>query len=318
MNFNEKICQLREVYDSLMRPLIDSDYVLIDVPYHGNIGDTLIWQGERDYLATIPHRMLEEASFAWRGESNIGENTIILFHGGGNFGDLYRYVQQFRLRIVQKCKKNKIIFLPQSVWYDNEDNIKKDAKILSQHPNVTLCARDAVTYSFFKTNFPKNNVILVPDSAFCINEKKLETFRNKAVSDRQLYVRRLDKELLSSTPQHVPNSDSRDWPTIEKTSWSLRFIYYSNKIIQQLPKSILAVLLPILNKYCQSALLKKQVDLGLGLIGGYKHVVTTRLHALITSVLLHKDVEYLDNSTGKLSAFVDTWLKDLDAVKQYK
>lgn len=50
----------------------------------------------------------------------------------------------------------------------------------------------------------------------------------------------------------------------------------------------------------------------------YNHIITTRLHALILSVLLHKSVEYIDNTTGKLSAFVSTWLSDLNDVKSFK
>ena len=46
MNNQEKINQLRQIIENGLTPLIDSDYVLLDCPYHQNIGDSLIWGGE--------------------------------------------------------------------------------------------------------------------------------------------------------------------------------------------------------------------------------------------------------------------------------
>ncbi len=39
---------------------------------------------------------------------------------------------------------------------------------------------------------------------------------------------------------------------------------------------------------------------------------------MILSILLHKPVSYIDNTTGKLSAFAQTWLSDLDAINPYQ
>ena len=44
MRAKEKIERLRAEIEKQLIPLIDSDYVLWDLPYHTNIGDTLIWQ----------------------------------------------------------------------------------------------------------------------------------------------------------------------------------------------------------------------------------------------------------------------------------
>lgn len=47
MNGFEKTEKLRNIIFDQLSPLIDNDYVLWDLPYHENIGDTLIWEGER-------------------------------------------------------------------------------------------------------------------------------------------------------------------------------------------------------------------------------------------------------------------------------
>ena len=41
--------KLQFVIESTLSPLIDGDYVYWDLPYHINIGDTLIWQGTLDF-----------------------------------------------------------------------------------------------------------------------------------------------------------------------------------------------------------------------------------------------------------------------------
>lgn len=317
MTFEAKINQLREIIQFRLNPLINDDYLLLDVPYHGNIGDTMIWQGERDFLSTLPYKRRNEASFSWDATKKLNTNIIILLHGGGNFGDLYRIAQDFRLKIITEYLNNPIILFPQSVWYENSELISKDAEILSHHPNLTLCARDKLTYDFFKKNFPSNNVLLVPDMAFFINPERLSQYIDTNTSNKDLYIRRIDKEILTDTPASINDAEIRDWPTLESPSLLLKSIYYVNRLLCLIPGFFRGDLMPYLNSFCVKHVLNRQVDLGLNFISNYSKVYTTRLHAMIVSILLHKPVEYIDNSTGKLSSFVDTWLSDLDKIQPY-
>ncbi|MDI5788788.1 hypothetical protein PO124_11350 [Bacillus licheniformis] len=41
--------------------------------------------------------------------------------GGGNFGDLYPHFQQFRERVVEHYPDNRIVILPQSIYYEHEE-----------------------------------------------------------------------------------------------------------------------------------------------------------------------------------------------------
>ena len=87
MNAVEKVKALSKKISEVLTPLINRDYWLLEVPYYSNIGDTLIWQGERDFLAGLPHKcrgMHSLESFAF---PEIDKNDLILFQGGGNFGD---------------------------------------------------------------------------------------------------------------------------------------------------------------------------------------------------------------------------------------
>ena len=56
MNSSEKIEILKSRIEEVLRPLIDRDYVLLELPYYENIGDILIWEGERHFLEKLPYR----------------------------------------------------------------------------------------------------------------------------------------------------------------------------------------------------------------------------------------------------------------------
>jgi len=84
MNLDNKIIisSLREKIRDTLTPLITHDYVLLDLPYYDNIGDTLIWEGTREFLKTLPYKCLYYASkdsFRYR---ELPSEAIILLSGG--------------------------------------------------------------------------------------------------------------------------------------------------------------------------------------------------------------------------------------------
>lgn len=84
MNLDNKILitSLREKIQDALTPLITHDYVLLDLPYYDNIGDTLIWEGTREFLKTLPYKCLYYASkdsFRYR---DFPPDTVILLSGG--------------------------------------------------------------------------------------------------------------------------------------------------------------------------------------------------------------------------------------------
>lgn len=91
MKATEKISQLKKIIAELLTPLVNSDYVLLDVPYYTNIGDTLIWEGTRELLKTLPYKCLYTASVETYKYRPLPKDTVILLQGGGNFGDLWHW-----------------------------------------------------------------------------------------------------------------------------------------------------------------------------------------------------------------------------------
>lgn len=313
MNFENKIAELRTLIKVNLTPLIGQEFILLGVPYHGNIGDSLIWKGTLNFLSTLPGKFLGSRGLDWFGEKTISKGTTLLLQGGGNFGDLYPHEQEFRLKIIEHYLDNNIIILPQSICYQNKNNIIKDVQIMSAHPKLVICARDNDSFEFLKKEFKGVKIILLPDMAFWLEEKDC----NK-VTDKVLYVKRTDKEFVSETSLDLQNFEISDWPTYNKFSFMCSILKVFKKL-QNISSdtSIQPYISSLLRMWVERIYMPSIISTGYKFISPYNKIITTRLHAMILSIILHKKVEYIDNTSKKLSAFANTWLKNLDSVQEY-
>ena len=231
--------------------------------------------------------------------------------GGGNFGDIWRRPQEFRLQIVKEYPDNPIIIFPQTVWYNDLNKMRHDAEIMAQHKNLTICVRDRKSYELLQNYFSANKILLVPDMAFCLPSEWISKFRMKC-SRNILFLKRKDKELnplFSDLPLENGKVDVSDWPTFERRNILCRIgekMLYNPRYRKMADWYYRFIVMPTL------------VRQGLRFVSSYKYVYTTRLHVAISCVLLGKPFTLLDNSYGKNSSFYDTWLADMDDVKLMK
>lgn len=322
MTFLKKINDLKAKIHEALIPLVDHDYVLWDLPYHNNIGDILIWQGELDFLREVNYKCLGFASRNTCFFPLLSQDTVILLHGGGNFGDIWRECQEFRLEVIRRYPCNKIIILPHTVWYESDSLLADDVQRMAVHKNLIICARDQVSYSYLKAHFC-NEILLVPDMAFYIPIQYISSYRVKE-SEKILFLKRTDKELRQIKAFNLPLGDleTHDWPAMERKTLIMygfscigRGRRFFSKFI--LLSFITRLFAKLTDFYAINFFRPDLVRQGIRFISSYKMIYTTRLHALILAVLLEKQVFFLDNSYGKNQAFYDTWLKDLDMVSKY-
>ena len=309
MTSQEKIQQLKEYIHNNLVHLIDGDYVLLDVPYYTNIGDTLIWEGTKHFLKDIPHKCLYTASVETYKYRPLPQNAVILLQGGGNFGDLWRRHQDLRLEIIKAYPNNKIIILPQTVFYKDTAVFQEDAKIFNSHKNLHICARDTVSLEYLQQSLTCD-LLLIPDMAFCITDKFLQKY-NKKEGGRTLFLRRNDPEFNEYDFNSYITEDSSlvdtcDWPTMEqqfKAKTYLDKLLWHKERLGRIP-----------DLYADRIFRPFQVRKGIEFVSQYKKVYTTRLHVAILSLLLHKEIVFFDNSYGKNSSFFDTWLADVKGI----
>lgn len=328
MNSREKKRSLESIIENKLLELIDNDFVILDLPYHKNIGDTLIYQGQLDFLQKLPYKCLGKGSHVFNYLPNVSDNTIILVQGGGNFGDLYRDCQEYKNKIVQKYKNNRIIFFPQTMHYENKSNLIKDAEIFNRHGDLFLFLRDKVSLNIGLDFFDKCHVELLPDMAFCISEVRLMDLTKKlgkkpVLGSKNLFFKRLDYEISDSIKyddfvcRFNNDYDVHDWSTFEKENFRLFILRAFSSVAYRIKSDgfIKTILNSFAGFYYDNFVRGYMLENSIAFIESYDNVLTTRLHGCILSVLLDKKIYLLDNSYGKNSTFFDCWLYDLDSIE---
>lgn len=310
MTSAEKVAQLRALLCDTLLPLINNDYIFLDIPYYSNPGDTLIWEGTECLLKECSYKCLMKTAEECFKFPKLRENTIILLQGGGNWGDLWDRHQKFRLKVIQKYKNHRIIILPQSIYYKELDNWEKDATELFKHPDLHICVRDMPSCELVKDKNIKN-VYLLPDMAFCINSKYLLQFE-KSNNGRVLWVKRQDSEMPDYSHLKIDVDDTtldiQDWPTMMSYDFVqinfYRIYNHRNFLLQGLT-----------DLYADKILRPHIVKEAVRFISQYNYIYTSRLHVAILSVLLGKPFTLIDNSYGKNLNLYKAWLSDIDTIK---
>ena len=191
MTIDTKIKDLNDLIRRTVTPLIDDSYYLFDQPYFSNVGDTLIFQGELDFLQTIPYSCKGRYSSDILCIPKLPEKSLVLFNGGGNFGDIWPRAHEFRIRVMKANNKCRFFIFPQTVGYLNSKKIRDDADFFSRF-DCTICVRDRRSYEVLKNVFV-NKILLLPDMAFCIDMQK---WKSSVSSENAggIYLRRADCE----------------------------------------------------------------------------------------------------------------------------
>lgn len=312
MNYYE----LKKKLESFFLENITADYMLLDLPYFSNIGDSMIWEATLDLLKNVNHKCLYSASSdTYQKKDGISTDVIILFMGGGNFGDIWKRHQDFRYRVMADYPDNPVIQLPQSVFFVSSENLKNDVTIFSKHRgSIMLCTRDEKSYELTKYNYPFAKSVLIPDLVLSLNVSK---FDFKLTHEKlNLFMKRNDCEAsLNARYEKVPSdADIRDWPTMEKLHIYFKIYYVLQKCLKKINVSK-RILDKFTDMYYFHILRQSYIKEGICMLAQYENIYTTRLHGAILGWLLGKNVYIIDNSYGKCSGVYDLWLNDQERIK---
>ena len=206
---------------------------------------------------------------------------------------------------MQRYPDNKIIFLPQTVYYEGIRNARNDAMEFRKHKHLTMCARDKYSYRFLKTLGFGTDIRLVPDMAFYINADELRQFY-KPLLHKDLVFSRVDKEKADVVVDGLTKKyDVGDWPDYETTE----------PLVERLYDLIEDGRYDEADEYAVNTYMPARVKTGVEFISQYDRIFSNRLHGAILSILLGKEVYILDNSYGKNKQYYNTWLRNCDKVR---
>ena len=110
--------------------------VIFGVPNHGNLGDYAIFTAERELLrnyfpdANIFGVNMVDFFHEIRALKGLltGKDLLILT-GGGNLGNQYPDDERIRRKTIETFPKNKIVLFPQTFFFTQDEEGKKEEKI---------------------------------------------------------------------------------------------------------------------------------------------------------------------------------------------
>lgn len=298
--------ELASQHDILLDLIGNRPLHYVDLPIHGNIGDLLIMLGtlaffERHHLSP----KISAPAFAYEA-GWIAPGDTVVFHGGGNFGDLYAEygMQGLREYIASNYRDNRIIVLPQTLYFSSEAAMQQSAAIFRSHPDVHLCVRDMASYDI-ALNFT-DKVYLLPDMAHQLYRLTPQQSVPHGQQQGALRISRTDDEKADTVDlQGLDIVATTDWPMV---------VGDSEHRIEHFRRAMRGFYKYGMGRPANKLLSGLWADYSRHLVGratqlfaAHEHVVTDRLHGHILACLMDKPNTVLDNSYGKNSSYVNAW-----------
>jgi len=308
-NHNEIMNNLKNSLYEMTKYIKFKKIIYIDYPTHHNIGDLLIYLGAMELLKESGIEVLAQFTATnanvEKVQKLITENNnevSIVFHGGGNFGDIYEAHQNCRLLFIEHFPLVNTIIFPQTIFYKNEVKKINDIKIFQQHKDLTIVVRDSKSEAIAKGFC--NNVLLYPDTAHMLWKGKVTPILDDNFSQNKLKLNRWDCEGLNEKQK----SDF-DWPVI---------INKSDLYFKSIIRRVSSINTPLLVDKCIAYLWEKHcINLcqrAAKYFNQYAEIETNRLHGHILSCLITKKHTVIDNSYGKNFTYLEQWTKGSDLV----
>ncbi|MGN6330792.1 MAG: polysaccharide pyruvyl transferase family protein [Motilibacteraceae bacterium] len=270
----------------------------MDFPDYKNIGDSAIFCGTWRFLQgrAIKVRHLSSAqTFDLPSLRRLASNgSVIVQQGGGNFGDLYSRHQRIRTEILNALPDAKYIQLPQSLHFEHEDALDRFRALAQRASDYHIMTRDNRSLALAATLSHTSSI--APDMAHLL---RLHHRASPPETD-VLVLRRRDGEARGA--ETVRGTSAFDWPSSEP-GLSFR-MHRLGRRLHRLHSGAEAKL--ALHTY--PSLAERRLQRGIDLLSRGRVIVTDRLHAVILGRAIGRRVVFVDNSYGKLGAYVSAWL----------
>lgn len=280
-------------------------FALLDVPEHGNIGDSAIYAGELAFFDRhVEHR--PHVVCAWTADMDwldrqLPEKGPIFLHGGGNFGDLWMNHQNFRHDILRHFRGRKVVQLAQSIHYRDPAGIAETARLIAAHGDFTLLVRDQPSLELAQRHFDCA-VTLCPDAAVMLD--RIDT---GIVPQTDVLVALRDDIEAVRDESHDWLRDRypvADWVNVNVWTLPIRVVW---KLVRSLPDNRLGM---IWREAMYRHQARMRVMAGARQLAQGRLIVTDRLHMHLISTLIRRPHVVLDNSYGKISRYIDAFGQD--------
>lgn len=271
------------------------DFVLIDTPTHGNLGDQAIALAQTQIVKSYYEVTADNFNkLAWLYAKFTPHDKVVIIPGGGFVGSLWPIEEERIHKILSTFSKNKVIIFPQTVYFDLETNsgldfFNKSKQFYEQHKNLTFFVRDNKSYEFLLKNMSNVDARISPDIVLLLK------YENAISEDRSgiLLCLRDDIERVLSEDDYEEINES--------------IVARCGTIDIKTTSMVCDLYIPPENR-------KREVYKKLDEFSKAKLVVTDRLHAMIFSAITATPCIAFGNMSGKVKG-VYSWISYLPYIK---
>lgn len=289
----EKNKYYKNTYEELvnkMNDLSQKNIWFIGSAHYNNIGDLAISEATVEFINKkykdyniIEIRLCDYYKYSKSLKKLIKKDDIIILQGGGNMGFLYFDAEYNRRVVIKEFSSNKIIIFPCTIDYGNsfreKYEYKKSIKIYNKHKDLTICAREEISYKKMLLSYSNCNIILVPDIVLFMEHKIYKNSSNNIIICMRNDIEKSSESII-----------------LKKKLEQLKDCIYTDNIAEINNISIESRKDIIHDKF-------KELSSG-------KVVITDRLHVMIFCTIIEVPCLFVDNSNKKISGVYDKWIKD--------
>lgn len=281
-----------------IKPINKKKIYILNTPLHTNIGDSAIAYVHNLFLEKNignKYKIVEVSSWELKRFRRalsyiIRKKDIVTQLGGGNMGVEWFGEELERRRIIEMFPNNKMIIFPQTIYYGDSDKGKeefeKSKQIYNSHKDLTVIAREKVSYEIMKNAYDKCKVILTPDIVL-----SMDGLENKYKRENITFCFRKDPEkVLKNSEQEV---------IIEECEKITDKLVFTDMISEK------------------EVTKENRVDIIMDKFKDFqksKLVITDRLHGMVFCAISGTPCIAFGNYNQKVKGTYE-WIKDLDYIK---
>lgn len=270
------------------------DCLLVNTPFHGNLGDQAIAIAECKWLKEhnirfleVPGELLDNGRYkkiyGYLRKKGI---KAIYFTGGGNLGSLWMDDETRFRETLESFPETKTFVFPQTVYFDlntsqGENEFKNSKKIYSLNHHLVIAHRDNKSYDFMLDHFPIIKILLAPDCVLTLKGPYKEAQSRKEI----MICIRNDKEKIVADAEFEKLLSYLRNETKEEILFSNTDLY--RKIGSLRRKTIV----------------RKKLEE----FSNVKLVITDRLHGMVFAAITGTPCIAFDNKSNKISG-VYKWI----------
>lgn len=269
--------------------------IFFGVPTYGNVGDIAIARATMQLFRDYNKRFIWVNDYisvpvAKMVKSIIRKTDVVLYQGGGNFGDMYPIIDAERRSVFLTLKDTgaKMIQLPTSVNFRCKGDF---AELAHDYYGVRIFVREPISLVNAKDILTSSKISMIPDMVFWTIATHAINMHSKNTHINTVAVALRSDEEKSNSPSYdyiIEQLIARGLPTD---------VRHFDTVVNTQGKKLLT--LKQKNKVLNSVL--REID-------SADLIITDRLHGMLLSLSRGKKVIALDNSTKKISGTIHGWL----------